>query len=71
MLQNFYGRWFEESLAILERHGFLQQMANGYAVTRSTEDINELWNEWDEKKADLLQDSNMKAMVVLVETALK
>ncbi|MCY8472948.1 beta-ketoacyl synthase N-terminal-like domain-containing protein [Bacillus halotolerans] len=71
VLQNFYGRWFEESLSILERHGFLQQTSNGYAVTRSTEDINELWYEWDEKKADLLQDSNMKAMVVLVETALK
>ncbi|KAA6449525.1 beta-ketoacyl synthase N-terminal-like domain-containing protein [Bacillus swezeyi] len=71
VLQNFYGRWFDESLSVLERHGFLQQTENGYALTRSTDDINELWNEWDEKKADLLQDSNMKAMVVLVETALK
>ncbi|MBU2659023.1 beta-ketoacyl synthase N-terminal-like domain-containing protein [Bacillus cabrialesii] len=71
VLENFYGRWFEESQSILERHQFLKRTENGYVPTRSVGTMGELWKEWNEQKSDLLQDNNMKAMVTLVETALK
>lgn len=71
VLENFYGRWFEESQSILERHQFLKRTENGHIPTRSIGTIGELWKEWNEQKSDLLQDNNMKAMVTLVETALK
>ncbi|MGF2819215.1 beta-ketoacyl synthase N-terminal-like domain-containing protein [Bacillus subtilis] len=71
VLENFYGRWFEESQSILERHQFLKRTENGYIPTRSIGTMSELWKEWNEQKFDLLQDNNMKAMVTLVETALK
>lgn len=71
VLENFYGRWFEESQSILERHQFLKRTENGHVPTRSIGTMSELWKEWNEQKFDLLQDNNMKAMVTLVETALK
>ncbi|MGG0025446.1 beta-ketoacyl synthase N-terminal-like domain-containing protein [Bacillus inaquosorum] len=71
VLENFYGRWFEESQSILERHQFLKRTENGHVPTRSIGTMSELWKEWNEQKSDLLQDNNMKAMVTLVETALK
>ncbi|WP_445429502.1 beta-ketoacyl synthase N-terminal-like domain-containing protein [Bacillus atrophaeus] len=71
ILRDFYGRWFEESLSILVRNHLLQQTGDAYVPTQSIENLNVLWKEWDENKAALLQDSNMKAMVVLVETALR
>ncbi|TYS11709.1 methyltransferase [Bacillus subtilis] len=71
VLENFYGRWLEESHSILERHQFLKRTANGHVPTRSIGTVSELWKEWNEQKSDLLQDNNMKAMVTLVETALK
>ncbi|MER0466096.1 beta-ketoacyl synthase N-terminal-like domain-containing protein [Bacillus cabrialesii subsp. cabrialesii] len=71
VLENFYGRWLEESQSILERHQFLKRTENGHVPTRSAGTMGELWKEWNEQKSDLLQDHNMKAMVTLVETALK
>ncbi|MED0769717.1 class I SAM-dependent methyltransferase, partial [Bacillus atrophaeus] len=71
ILRDFYGRWFEESLSILMRNHLLQQTGDAYVPTQSIENLNVLWKEWDENKAALLQDSNMKAMVVLVETAIR
>ncbi|PTU27759.1 polyketide synthase [Bacillus subtilis] len=71
VLENFYGRWFEESQSILERQQYLKRTENGYIPICSMENIDELWKEWNQQKSNLLQDDNMKAMVTLVETALK
>ncbi|MCI4170662.1 hypothetical protein, partial [Bacillus spizizenii] len=70
VLENFYGRWFEERQSILELHQFLKRTKNGHIPTRSIGSVGELWKEWNEQKSDLLQDNNLKAMVTLVETAL-
>ncbi|MCP6681309.1 beta-ketoacyl synthase N-terminal-like domain-containing protein [Bacillus nakamurai] len=71
VLQDFYGRWLEESISILVRNGFLKQSENTYVLTKPIERADVLWKEWDEKKTPLLKDSNKQAMIILVETALR
>ena len=57
-LPAFYDRWFEESRTYLV----------GLTHEREADDP---WAAWERKKVDWLADPNMKAMVVLLETALR
>ncbi len=71
VMQGFYGRWLEESISILVQKGFLKQSGSTYVLTGPIERADVLWQEWDEKKAPLLKDSSKRAMITLVETALR
>ncbi|PEP90922.1 polyketide synthase, partial [Bacillus wiedmannii] len=56
-----YENWFQESLAMLDRNSF----------SKYNDDIDIIWQEWDERKYLWLQDSSLKAKVILAEAALK
>ncbi|MGD2088021.1 MAG: SDR family NAD(P)-dependent oxidoreductase, partial [Candidatus Aminicenantes bacterium] len=71
-LHDLYHRWFEESMAVLVRNNYLQYDGEAYVVVDTTRmDIDEVWKEWDLKKARWLADPNKKAQVVLVEATLR
>ncbi|WP_155661238.1 beta-ketoacyl synthase N-terminal-like domain-containing protein, partial [Priestia megaterium] len=56
-----YEDWFQESLTILNR----------YSPSKYNDNIDIIWQEWDERKNFWLQDPNLKAKVNLAEVALK
>ncbi len=67
-----YRRWFEETAAVLKRNWYLKQEGDTYiAIDPTVLDMDMVWREWDEQKAVLLTDSNMKAMVRLVDATVR
>ncbi|TCS93646.1 SDR family NAD(P)-dependent oxidoreductase [Hazenella coriacea] len=71
-LQPLYGKWLEESLAVLVQNHYLKLEGDSYTVVDPTSlDLDTLWKEWELKKLSWMEDRNMKAMVVLVDATLK
>ncbi|MEA5576032.1 SDR family NAD(P)-dependent oxidoreductase [Anabaena sp. UHCC 0451] len=70
-IAEFYGQWLEESLAVLQRKGYLEYNGQIYTHKLSSLHLADLWQEWDRVKILWLQDSNQKALVTLVETCLR
>ncbi|GER89945.1 polyketide synthase PksM [Dictyobacter vulcani] len=71
-LHSLYTRWLEESLMVLSQHHYLQQEGEVYRVTNSAVlDLNTLWQAWEEQKAASRADSNLKAMVNLVDATIR
>ena len=71
-LRDLYHRWLNESMAVLARQNYLQYDGKSITVIDPTPiDIKALWNEWEQKKGRWMEDPNMKAQVILVETTLK
>lgn len=70
-IADLYGRWLEESLAVLQTKGYLEYDGHTYTNKLSSVDLAYLWQEWDRVKILWLQDSNQKALVTLVEACLR
>jgi len=71
-LPGSYGRWLEESLAIVSRAGFLGRNADHFTVLDSNVvDLNGLWRQWDRDKVLWLTDPSLTAQVILVEKTLR
>ncbi|WP_155660759.1 SDR family NAD(P)-dependent oxidoreductase, partial [Priestia megaterium] len=56
-----YHKWLEESIALLERNQHLKY----------EDDLGALWEEWDARKGQWLENPNKKAQVLLVEATLR
>src|SRR5579859_567502 len=68
-----YERWLQASIAFLERQHYLQCHDNStctIADSKLSEQIY-LWHRWDQQKERWMQNSALKAQVVLVETMLR
>ena len=71
-LRDLYNRWFDESIAALARHNYLQYDAKSGLVNNPAPiDIEAVWREWDLKKDAWLKNPNLKAQAVLTETTLR
>ena len=71
-INQWYNKWFEESLAFLGRQNYLHYDGKLWSVTDpAPTDIDDLWQEWNSKKVKWLEDPNMRAQVVLVEETLR
>ncbi|PAY12901.1 SDR family NAD(P)-dependent oxidoreductase [Bacillus sp. 7705b] len=69
--REFYEKWLRQSSEFLLQQDYLKKDGDSLVRKDKAADIDMLWNEWDAKKAEWLQDSNTKAMVVLAEAMLK
>ncbi|MGS0763566.1 SDR family NAD(P)-dependent oxidoreductase [Syntrophomonas curvata] len=71
-LRSMFRGWFEESRAALAREGYLRYDGAIYTVTDTMPvNIDDLWQEWDRKKALWLKSPDMTAKVVLVEATMR
>jgi acyl transferase domain-containing protein/acyl carrier protein/SAM-dependent methyltransferase len=75
-----YERWLEESIALLERQHYLHRddpSATDGGTTCIVSDSPtqsacvSLWQQWEQRKEDWMQNADLKAQVVLVETTLR
>ncbi|MBY9081324.1 SDR family NAD(P)-dependent oxidoreductase [Paenibacillus sp. HN-1] len=68
-ISGLYDRWLEESIAVLIQNEYITYDGAVYSVLASTRqlDIKAIWNEWDRKKANWLENPNLKAQVLLLE----
>lgn len=67
-IRDLYARWLKETLAVLSRNNYLQCDATSCtAIDTTLMDRDAVWKQWDLEKGAWLEDSNMKALVVLVE----
>ncbi|MCP4700970.1 MAG: methyltransferase, partial [Gammaproteobacteria bacterium] len=72
ILNSKYGRWLEESVAVLARNNRLQYNGESYSVVDATKvDMEALWNEWDEQKETWLENPDMNAVVTLVDATMR
>lgn len=71
-LPDFYNKWLEVSLDFLEQEHYIKQVGETFHLCDQALIAQELlWEEWDSKKHEWLEDSNTKAKVTLVETMLR
>src|SRR6266545_2488790 len=71
-IRELYDRWFAETIAILACKNYLHYDGKSCSVIDTTPvDMSAAWEEWDRKKSEWLDDPNMKAQVLLVETTLR
>ncbi|MBU3187802.1 beta-ketoacyl synthase N-terminal-like domain-containing protein [Clostridium estertheticum] len=71
-VSNSYKKWLEESVLILVDNNYLKDNGGSYVVVdRTPVNMQVLWKEWDQRKAVWLEDSSMKAQVILVEATMK
>jgi hypothetical protein len=68
-----YDRWLQESVALLERQHYLHCHGTNCTVSDSPALIESatIWQDWDQHKEQWIQNANLKAHVVLVETMLR
>jgi 2-polyprenyl-3-methyl-5-hydroxy-6-metoxy-1,4-benzoquinol methylase len=70
-LQKIYYRWFDESITILERKGFLQYDGTTYTTVDPTMvDTDELWKKWENIKKMVIEKPEIKASVHILEAVL-
>ncbi|MBT5709292.1 MAG: hypothetical protein HOI66_23465, partial [Verrucomicrobia bacterium] len=67
-----YDRWLEDFLTILHEKHYLELDADQYTILIDIRpDLDELWRQWDTKKADWSRGPNQGAMLTLVESCLR
>ncbi|UMR33393.1 SDR family NAD(P)-dependent oxidoreductase [Massilia sp. MB5] len=66
-----YTRWLAHSLQCLAQAGWLQQVANAWHVVAQGPAREQAWAEWEQRKHTWLNDANLRAQAVLVETMLR
>ncbi|WP_437836519.1 SDR family NAD(P)-dependent oxidoreductase [Sorangium sp. So ce1153] len=65
-LQPLYGRWLEESVRVLVRHGHLRGEGGGYTVVDAP-DAGAAWEAWEAAKSEQLKDPELHAQVKLLD----
>ena len=71
-LCDLYGRWLEESIAVLVRNNYVKREGESCIVLDDSPiDMESLWREWDLKKDIWLENPDMKARVILVEAVMR
>jgi len=63
-----YGRWLDESIAVLCARGYVDADGTSFAIVHSqSANADQLWNEWDAEKKFWAQEPSTRALVELVE----
>lgn len=71
-LSSIYARWLAESFALLERKNYITyDKSSGKIINVTKIDLDNTWKEWECQKILWLEDPNIKARVILVETMLR
>src|SRR5262245_36940515 len=65
-----YGRWLEESVRVLVRHGYLREQSNGYAIDQAPEP-EAVWKTWEQTRAQQREDSQWQAQTTLVDAMVR
>ncbi|NKB24234.1 MAG: SDR family NAD(P)-dependent oxidoreductase [Kiritimatiellae bacterium] len=69
---NLDERWFEESLRILIKEGYIQEDdGNTYRVKGPSVDLQLLWNQWGEAKLVWMQNTSEESQITLVEATVR
>src|SRR5579862_8188152 len=67
-----YERWLQESIRILQLHGdVVKDEGRRYRVGGAVAQSASLWERWEDRKSEWLQEENLRAQVVLVEATLR
>ena len=66
VLLDRYEGWLQESVRILKEKGYFSDTA-----TVSSDNLDDLWDEWDQAKINWIRDPEKKAQVILVESCLR
>lgn len=71
-LLSSYRRWFQESVAMLVRSGYLMPEANGvYAPAQEPVTLGQAWVEWEANKNKWLDHDDVSAQASLVEATMR
>ncbi|MCB2312714.1 phosphopantetheine-binding protein [Clostridium tagluense] len=69
---NMYNSWLQESIRILEQQDYIHYKEGEVSIKDDIQlNIDEVWDEWDKKKKSWLDNPNLNAQVVLLESTLK
>ncbi|XXT21477.1 SDR family NAD(P)-dependent oxidoreductase [Sorangium sp. So ce429] len=69
-LDPLYGRWLEESVRVLVRHGHLRGEGGGYTVVDAP-DAGAVWEAWKAAKSEQLKDPELHAQVKLLDAMVR
>ncbi|MGG4439280.1 SDR family NAD(P)-dependent oxidoreductase [Brevibacillus fortis] len=71
-LHDRYGKWLEESIAVLVQNHYLACDGDFLIANDTTPiDLDTAWKKWEEEKRVWLSDPNRKAQVILVEATMR
>ncbi|HEX2924645.1 MAG TPA: SDR family NAD(P)-dependent oxidoreductase, partial [Ruminiclostridium sp.] len=72
-LPDLYGRWFEESIRVLEENHFLCRHGKRYISADHMESLESdtIWSEWERKKEEWIKEPYLNARVLLLDVTLK
>lgn len=71
-IKALYGKWLEETFAVLTRNNYLRNNGSSYIVTDPTPtDAGMEWQEWERQIDSLREDPNLKAQIKLAEATLR
>ncbi|WGV58343.1 SDR family NAD(P)-dependent oxidoreductase [Brevibacillus brevis] len=71
-LHNRYGKWLEESIAVLVQNQYLAYDGESLIANDTTPiNLETAWEKWEEEKTAWLNDPNSKAQVILVEATMR
>ncbi len=71
-IPKLYDRWFDETLTVLSRNNYLQVDGENCTLkSRETLSLAEAWSAWDSKRKNWMENSHLKAQMLLVETTMK
>ncbi|MGF9908252.1 SDR family NAD(P)-dependent oxidoreductase [Brevibacillus porteri] len=71
-LHDRYGKWLEESIAVLVQNQYLACDGESLIANDTTPiDLDIAWKKWEEGKTAWLNDPNSKAQVILVEATMR
>lgn len=71
-LLGLYQRWFDETLEILLRAGYLKKEGASYHILDTKPfEKRAVWNDWDKEKVQWSKDPHLKAMIALLDIAMR
>ncbi|WP_188068931.1 SDR family NAD(P)-dependent oxidoreductase [Brevibacillus brevis] len=71
-LHDRYGKWLEESIAVLVQNQYLAYDGESLIANDTTPiNLETAWEKWEEEKTAWLNDPNSKAQVILVEATMR
>ena len=71
-IKALYGRWLEETIAVLTRNNFLRNNGSSYIVTDpAPTDVGMEWQEWERQIFPLREDPVLKAQIKLAEATMR